>query len=223
MQDNLDATCKQMLHWEGGWTSNPRDPGGPTMEGVTLRVYAAWCAAQGRDAPDANTLRNIPMADVEAIFEAGYWHQVNGDHLPPGLDYATVDFAYNSGPGTALRKLREVLGLPSSSGPLSEQEIGILWDTSSPGAAWGDLVNAYCDARLDFMRNCKGGTLWPTFGKGWSNRVAGVRAGAIHMVPDDVAQYIANMTNGAGSGQAVADASANKQGKAEDDTPPEPA
>jgi lysozyme family protein len=40
-------------------------------------------------------------------------------------------------------------------------------------------INALCDARMDFLKGLK--TTWPTFGKGWTTRVAGVRATAVVM------------------------------------------
>ncbi|ACL57894.1 hypothetical protein [Methylobacterium nodulans] len=41
------------------------------------------------------------------------------------------------------------------------------------------LVTALCDSRLTFLRSLKG---WPTFGKGWAKRVAGVRTEALALL-----------------------------------------
>jgi lysozyme family protein len=44
-----------------------------------------------------------------------------------------------------------------------------------------DLINEICDGRLAFL---KGLNTWPTFGKGWSRRVADVRKHALAMLED---------------------------------------
>jgi len=40
-----------VLKWEGGWGNDPADKGGPTMKGVTIATYTAYCAKKGRPIP----------------------------------------------------------------------------------------------------------------------------------------------------------------------------
>ncbi len=47
-----------------------------------------------------------------------------------------------------------------------------------------EVVDAMCDARLAFLKTLDH---WDTFGKGWSNRVKGVRARGLSMAAGDEA------------------------------------
>jgi len=199
------------LHFEGGWTNNPNDPGGPTMKGVTLKVYKAWCAANGLPEPDETALHNIPDAHLDAIFKGSYWDRISGDSLPPGLDLAMADMGYNAGPGAATKLLRGVLGLGASSAPLTEQELAHIWSISDQHG----LCSAYCDARLAFLQGLHGGILWQHFGKGWANRVAGIKAMSIHLCPSDFPTYVAQLQT-VGHASAFILASPLTGGKAEE-------
>jgi lysozyme family protein len=90
----LDFTLK----YEGGWSDDPRDPGGATMKGVTLATYAAF---KGRAVSKAE-LKAISDVDLFAIYRQGYWQAVDGDELPTGPDLCLFDIAVNSGPARAL-------------------------------------------------------------------------------------------------------------------------
>lgn len=59
--------------WEGGWADHPADKGGPTMRGITLATYTRWRRAHGQPDPTPDDLRNIPDAEVEAIYFKWYW------------------------------------------------------------------------------------------------------------------------------------------------------
>src|SRR6185312_14274185 len=89
------------------------------------------------------------------------------------------DEAVNSGPGRAAKDLQSVLGVPID---------GVIGPVTLAAAAKAEpvgVINALGDARLAFLKSL--GT-WSTFGNGWSNRVASVRAAAIAMLATAPAQ-----------------------------------
>ena len=168
MNDNF-ATCLRLtLAYEGGWSDNPKDPGGATMRGVTLATYSAWL---GHHATKAE-LRAIPQAHVEAIYRELYWDAVRGDDLPAGLDLVAFDGAVNSGPSRGAKWLQAGLGVTA------DGAIGAKTLDAASKADHARAVGAACDARLHFLQGLK---TWPTFGKGWAARVAKVRAAALAM------------------------------------------
>ena len=59
-----------ILQWEGGYVNHPADPGGATNKGVTQKVYDAWRGAKGLAARD---VRQLEEAELQAIYEGGYW------------------------------------------------------------------------------------------------------------------------------------------------------
>src|SRR6185312_16834862 len=89
------------------------------------------------------------------------------------------DEAVNSGPGRAAKDLQSVLGVPID---------GVIGPVTLAAAAKAEpvgVINALGDARMAFLKSL--GT-WSTFGNGWSNRVASVRAAAIAMLATAPAQ-----------------------------------
>lgn len=165
MRANFEASLSLVLRHEGGWSDHPRDPGGATMKGVTLATYSKWL---GRKATK-DELKAIPIQHLEAIYWHGYWVPSKCDDLAAGLDYAVFDAAVNSGPKRAAQWLQRVAGavVDGEIGPLTLSAVGRL------NAA--QAIEAYCDVRLRFLMSLQ---TWPTFGKGWSRRVAEVRRDA---------------------------------------------
>lgn len=103
------------------------------------------------------SMRTIPMSVVEAIYRKKFWKSAQGncDDLPAGVDLVVFDYAVNSGPGRAWQFYK-----------------------ANKAATPADTISKLCAARLAFLRSLK---TWPTFGKGWSTRVAHVRALAMKM------------------------------------------
>lgn len=168
MNDNFDQSLKEVLVHEGGWSDHPSDPGGATMKGVTIATFRKWI---DRDATKED-LRKITDDQIAHIYRKVYWNAVKGDELPSGIDYAVFDFGVNSGPSRAIKYLQAVLNVTQDGkiGPVTLQAV--------QSADADDVINALCDRRLAFLRQLK---TWPTFGKGWSARVAGVRIKALEM------------------------------------------
>ena len=159
---------------EGGFSDHPRDPGGRTMKGVTQRTYDAYRKRRGQPKRD---VKQITDGEVERIYRGQYWNAIRADDLPPGVAYCVADAAVNSGPGQAVRWLQECLGV---------QVDGIVGDetlAAARAASSHDLIHAYCDKRLAFMRRLPH---WSSFKNGWSRRVHEVRAQSIEWASNDV-------------------------------------
>lgn len=170
MRSNFNEALRAVLVHEGGYANHPKDPGGATMKGVTQRVYDAYRRNNGLE---VRSVRNISEAELNAIYYQQYWMIVRGDQLPGGLDYAAFDYAVNSGPSRAIKHLQSVLGVTVD---------GVPGNATLAAANSGDIashINKLCDRRLAFVKDLP---TWPTFGKGWTSRIAGVRSKALTMV-----------------------------------------
>lgn len=159
----FDDALAHVLRHEGGYSDHPKDPGGATMRGVTQRTYDGWRTRAGLA---TQPVRGISDDEIGAIYRVQYWDRVRGDDLPDGVDLAVFDYAVNSGPARAARDLQRIVG-ETIDGVIGENTLGAVRSMDP-----AQVVNALCDARLDFMRGLK---TWQTFGKGWSRRVEAVR------------------------------------------------
>lgn len=154
---------------EGGWSDDPRDPGGATMYGIIQTEYDAWRDIQGKP---RQSVRLISQADVGAIFRQQYANPLQFDALPAGVDYAVLDYGINSGVARAAKDLQRLLKVSV------DGHIGVQTLAAAKAADPRRLVEQVCDARLGFLQGL--GT-WRYFGKGWAARVARVRKDALAM------------------------------------------
>lgn len=170
MRASFDKIFAAILKSEGGFVNDPRDGGGATNRGVTQAVYDDWRIKNGLA---KQTVKNIAMIEVVAIFKAGYWNPCRADDLPAGVDYAVVDFAYNSGVVRANRYLQQAVGVQVDGlpGPMTLKAV--------KAADARELIDRICDDRLAFMKRLSN---FDRFGRGWTRRVSEVRADAKAMV-----------------------------------------
>lgn len=166
MKSNYTYCLDRVLQYEGGWSDHPADKGGATMKGITIGTYSDFL---GRPATKEE-LRNIPDTHVQAIYRDRYWNKIKGDNLPGGVDLAVFDFAVNSGVSRASKFLQKEVGTPQD-GIIGPQTLAAT-DARQPANVAANL----CDSRLSWL---KGLSDWPTFGKGWTNRVTDVRKRSI--------------------------------------------
>jgi lysozyme family protein len=159
MKENYPQALKQVLKYEGGYVDHPKDPGGPTNKGITQAVYDAW---QKKNGLPTQSVRNISDAAVAAIYKQQYWDAISGDDLPSGVDFAVFDFAVNSGVSRAAKYLQAVVGV-TQDGQIGPQTIQ---------ATKTYVAMAVTNKRLAFMQSL---SIWSTFGKGWSARIADVK------------------------------------------------
>lgn len=164
-----------LLEFEGGWSDNPKDPGGATMQGITLATYRAWRLEHGLTAPTKADLKAIPSMDVNQIYASKYWLRISGDRLWRGLDRVVFDFAVNSGPARAARVLQTMIGT-AADGYIGPATLSMVRAVVNDPFERNRMVKDYCTERLDFLTSLQ---TWDAFGKGWTARVNKVQAAAL--------------------------------------------
>ena len=155
---NFNEAIERVLGHEGGYVNNPADPGGETQWGISKRSY-----------PNVD-IKALTRPQAVEIYRRDFWSAVNADDMPDGVAYQTLDFAVNSGVGTAIRYLQRALGVADDGhfGPVSI--------AAAKAISESDQIMRLNAERLDFMRKLR---TWPTFGNGWAGRiVANLRYGA---------------------------------------------
>jgi lysozyme family protein len=168
MQENWDDSFTAVLKHEGGFVNHPKDPGGMTNLGVTK---AAWEGYVSKTVDEA-FMRSLTPDVVKPFYKAMYWDKIKGDQLPAGVDYAAYDLAVNSGVGRAAKYLQQIAGV-TVDGVLGPKSMGAIRECDPE-----QMVEALCNMRLDFLKRLP---TFDTFGKGWSIRVADVKAKAADM------------------------------------------
>jgi lysozyme family protein len=171
---NFARALEHVLKDEGGYVDHPKDPGGATNMGITLRTLADW---RGVATLSKAEVKALTRDEAGRIYRKKYWDAIRGDDLPDGVDYATFDFAVNSGVHRASIYLQDILGVAP------DGKIGPLTVKATIGKDRARLVNKLCDDRVAFLKRL---STFPTFGRGWMTRVKGVRAEALLMAAQGV-------------------------------------
>lgn len=96
---NFDRAFIIILGEEGGFSDDPRDPGGVTKYGIAKKFY-----------PDLD-IPNLTKDDAKAIYFRDYWNPVRAGELPWPLCLYVFDCAVNQGVPTAIRLLQQSLGV----------------------------------------------------------------------------------------------------------------
>ena len=171
MKDNFDKCLALLLAHEGGYVNHPQDPGGMTNLGVTKRVWEEWTKHE----VDEKQMRALTPELVAPLYKRKYWDACRSDDLVSGVDYVVFDVAVNSGAGRAIKFLQSCVGVDADGGFGPRTLAAVKVAEQNPER----LIELYCAKRLEFLQALK---TFETFGKGWSRRVAEVKAKALAMV-----------------------------------------
>lgn len=153
---SFETSIARLLGNEGGLTV---DNGGTTNFGISQRSY-----------PNLD-IRALTKEQAVALYKRDFWAPIQGDTMPDAIGYQLLDFAVNSGSGTALRVLQRAVGVAD------DGHIGPVTLAAIKATAPHDLVMRFLAERLVYMTNC---SAWPAAGKGWARRVAAnLKYGAI--------------------------------------------
>jgi lysozyme family protein len=171
--ERFEQCLREVLRHEGGYSDHPSDPGGATNMGITRKTLARWRKISPWTDLPKSAVKALSRAEAAQIYRAQYWNPCKAGAMPAGVDLAVFDFAVNSGPDRAARVLQAALGV-AADGEVGPKTLAALGAADSRA-----LINAVCDRRLTFLR---GLATFPVFGRGWTSRVAAVRAAALGAV-----------------------------------------
>lgn len=87
------------------FTNDPRDPGGPTKYGITLRTAIQYGLDEDKDGDvDIDDIKNMSPETAFIVYRDRYWNAVQADDLPWDIAMMAFDSAVNCGVG-ATKKL----------------------------------------------------------------------------------------------------------------------
>lgn len=167
--DNWKRSFELMLKSEGGFVNHPQDPGGMTNLGVTKRVWEEWVGRESNE----KEMRSLTPAMVEPLYKRKYWDACRCDELPEGLDYLVFDFAVNAGPGRSIKILQTAVGT-TPDGAIGPKTLAAVRAIDPH-----ELIEKFSVAKTQFYESLP---TFPTFGRGWLNRVADVKVKASSML-----------------------------------------
>lgn len=150
---SFDDCFDELMVNEGGYSNNPADPGGETMWGITKRVAV-------KNGYTGN-MRDLPQATAKTIAKTEYWDLYSCDKLPVAVANEVFDVAYNGG--------KAAQWLQQSALVLADGVIGPATIAAVRMADPDDIIMRFNAYRLRYLASLN---TWPSFGKGWVNRVA---------------------------------------------------
>ena len=102
MDYNFKKCLDMILDHEGGFVNHPKDPGGATNKGITLKTYNQFL---GRNA-EVEELKNISDTHVKTIYKKEYWDKNKVGDLPSNLRHIYYDMCINMGKRRAVKVLQ---------------------------------------------------------------------------------------------------------------------
>jgi lysozyme family protein len=137
-----------VINSEGGYSNDPKDPGGETRYGISKRAH-----------PNLD-IKSLTIAQAEEIYRADYWNKCRCDEMPEGLKLPLFDSAVNQGASRAIKLLQAALNLVPD---------GVI------GPRTMERAHQDAEAAANFLteRVLHYASLptFPTFGRGWVRRV----------------------------------------------------
>lgn len=150
---SFDDAFDALIGNEGGYSDNPKDPGGATCCGVTERVARAYGYT--------GAMQDLPRDTAKSIAKKLYWDPLHLDSLDPRVAFQIFDANYNGG--------HAVIWMQGAAGAHVDGLIGPQTIAAVQAVPPWQFILRWNALRLRYYTSLK---TWSTFGKGWANRIA---------------------------------------------------
>ena len=147
----FEEAFRLLIGHEGGYSNDPKDPGGETKYGISKRSY-----------PRVD-IGALTLEGAHRIYRADYWDKIHGDDLDPALALVAFDAAVNNGVGQAVRWLQGALGV---------KQDGVIGPVTLNALAAADPQKTLVELHAQRIYMMAGLSTWKHFGRGWSRRLA---------------------------------------------------
>jgi lysozyme family protein len=170
MKTPFERAFARLLDEEKGFVNDPRDPGGATNMGVTLKTLreVGW-DINGDGTIDVDDVRDLHPEQAQKIARSRYWDRCECERMPSLVGELVFDFAYHSGPTTAIKKLQKACGI-AEDGVVGNDTLNATMRLSAD-----EMAARYLAERNLYMVNAinpeNGQPLFPIYGRGWSRRL----------------------------------------------------
>ena len=145
----FDKAFEIIIGHEGGYVNDHRDPGGETKFGISKRAYPAV------------DIYNLTLDHAKLIYKRDYWDEVDAESIPGSARLMVFDCAVNCGLTAAKKLLQRSVGTKDD-GVIGPKTRAAISNTT-------DLPMKFAGFWLQYYTDLPG---WPTYGKGWTRRVA---------------------------------------------------
>ena len=164
---NLNLFAPKLFHWEGLFTNDPKDHGGPTNMGITLSTWRQIGYDKDGDGDiDIDDLHQLTREDVLEVLRIAYWNRWRADEINnQALADILVDWLWCSGKW-GITIPQRFLGVPEDGivGPQTLQRL----NNVNPNKFLMQIYNA----RVCFILNIiKKDPTQKRFERGWFNRL----------------------------------------------------
>lgn len=112
MPISIEDALKFTLKWEGGYTNDPLDPGGPTNFGIIQSRYDEYRNAENKP---KQSVKLITKNEYEEIYDKYYYTPIRAKFVSNPLGLVLFDTAVNLGVGGATARLQASLKVPVTS------------------------------------------------------------------------------------------------------------
>lgn len=137
---NFERAQEIVREFEGGYSDDPKDPGGATNFGITFKTLAAW---RGKPVTKAD-VANMSYQEAKDIYFSQYWSKSSCGVMPGPLALAVYNVAVHAGLGTAAIYLQKALNQNGASvavdGGIGGETLGAI-----PKAPLSDLISDVID------------------------------------------------------------------------------
>jgi len=182
MNEKFEKALKFVLRWEGGYVSDPHDPGGRTNFGITENTLRR---ARKLGIVDVKNVRHLTEEDAKKIYHELFWKPMDLDEFPAFVAILLFDTAVHIGQWRTTKLLQKTLQnihkyaksprfYVAIDGKLGSRTKGALKEFSQLASeeAKQEFVRLFCTFRLQLYWNrVKNNGKLKRFMKGWLRRV----------------------------------------------------
>lgn len=161
---NFNEAFERLIGHEGGFSEDPKDPGNWTGGRVNFgELKGTKFGIAANTYPDLD-IKNLTIDDAKAIYLKDWWEKLGNDEISDAIKYQLWDFAINAGMITAKKALQRAVKVVDDGviGPMTIKAVKSMTET--------DVLMRFNAQRIRYYTSLPS---WPTYGKGWANRVAG--------------------------------------------------